>query len=325
MRVGILGSGVVGRFIGRRLSEHGHELSVHDVDRSATAPLVGLGATESASPRELGASCDVVISCLPGPADLDATLEGDAGLHAAPRDGLIHVMTSTIGVAAVRRLAERSEEVGVQLIDAPLSAGPSDKGEVTLTVWVGARPSIYARLRPLLESFAPFCLLCGPVGHGQVVKLVNNVTTLGLAQILGETLCFGRKAGVPLETLRAGLTWGTAQNRLLDDHFGRSVFQGDWRPGYRVALAQKDLLLAQELAAEIDTPLDVAARLLGATDELTAHGWRDHSIHTLVRLAEKRAGVRLRLPGFEEREVTPSSSADADGGGDDAPTPGDQT
>ena len=157
----------------------------------------------------------------------------------------------------------------------------------------------------MLDAIAKYVMYCGPAGNAQIVKLVNNVTTLAFARVLGETLSLGVRAGVPLETLRAALAWGTAQNRLSDEHFGNSVFVGNWRPGYRVDLAKKDVLLARELAAEAGVPLRVADDLLETIAELERRGWFRRSIHSLVRLAEEAAGVELRLQPFAGREVLP--------------------
>lgn len=253
-----------------------------------------------------------MFTTLPGPAEVEQAAFGEDGLHAgaAGTTRLVHVVVSTVGPACVRKLAEHGERDGVELLDAPLSAGPIEDGELQLTLWVGGRPTTYARLRPVLGAIAKCVLYCGPAGNAQVVKLVNNVTTLAFARVLGETLSLGVRAGVPLETLRAALAWGTAQNRLSDEHFGNSVFAGNWRPGYRVDLAKKDVLLARELAAEAGAPLGLADDLLEATAELERRGWSDRSIHSLVRLAEEAADVELRLQPFAGRELLPEEGGE---------------
>jgi 3-hydroxyisobutyrate dehydrogenase-like beta-hydroxyacid dehydrogenase len=300
MRVALVGVGVVGRHLGRSLLAAGHEVLLQDPDPAATEELVGRGAALVDTPRAAAAGAEFLVSALPTPAELEEAAFGEQGINAGARPGLVHVMSSTVGPECVRALAERSAAAEVAVLDAPISAGPMAEGRPQLTIWAGGPPLVYVRTRPLLDVLAPYVLYCGPVGNAQVVKLVNNMTTLALASILGETLCLGVKAGVPLETLRAGLTWGTAQNRLMDEHFTLSVYAGDWRPGYRVDLAEKDVRLTEQLAAQLGVPLQAAASLYEQFARLRERGWADRSVHSIVRLAEEASGVRLRGPGAAE-------------------------
>jgi 3-hydroxyisobutyrate dehydrogenase-like beta-hydroxyacid dehydrogenase len=140
-------------------------------------------------------------------------------------------------------------------------------------------------------------IFCGPVGYAQITKLVNNLTTLCLTGILGEALCLGVKAGVPLEVLRRGLTWGTGQSRLLDEMFPQSVFAGNFRPGYRTRLAAKDWGLIRDLAQEVGVPLGTCSSLEPLLEEARRRGWSEDSVHGLVRLIEETAGIPLRAAG----------------------------
>lgn len=306
MKLALVGVGVVGCYIGKALIEAGHELVIHDVDPEAGGSLHDLGARTAASVAEATSLSEAMISTVPAPEDVMEITLGADGVLATAAPGYLHIMTSTIGTQAARELAESSKRAGQLFLDAPLSAGPlGDQGRMQLTVWAAGPIEGYIRARPVIEAFAPYCLFCGPAGDAQTVKLVNNLTTLALAKVLGETLTLGVKAGVPLELLRAGLTWGTAQNRLMDESFGLSVFSGDWRPGYRVDLAAKDMRLADALAESVDLKLSETAPLLELFDELIRRGWRDRSVHSMLRLAEEKAGVKLRLQQFTDREILP--------------------
>lgn len=306
MRIALVGVGVVGRFIGHALADAGHELVLRDLNPTAVAQLQERGASIAASAAEAASESEMVISALPTPAEVEQLTLGAGGIIEGGSEGLIHVMTSTIGPPLARKLAEASAAAGQAFLDAPLSAGPQDDdGGMRLSLWVGGRITDYARARPVLEAFAPFLLYCGPAGHAQIVKLINNVTTLALARVLGDTLSLGVKAGVPLETLRAALTWGTAQNRLMDESFPQSVFSGDWRPGYRLDLAEKDVRLASELAESVDAPLPEADELFERFESARARGFEGLSVHAVVRLAEEAAGIKLRLQPYMEREILP--------------------
>ncbi len=301
MRVGLVGTGIVGTHVGLRLIEAGHTLTIHDLEPEAHRALAARGAAVAASPRDVAAASEVVITAVPRGDDARAVALGPAGLAAGAAPGLVHVEMSTIGPDAVRELDERERAAGLRLIDAPLSAGPQLPDRQELTLWIGAPGALYAECRALLGVLAEHVVWCGPVGHGQAVKLVNNALTLLFSAALGDALCLGVKAGVPLEILRIALFWGTAQNRLMDDLFPRSVFVGDWRPGYTVDLAEKDWRLALDLAAKVGAPLPDAPRIEQAFRELQERGWSEASVHAIVRLAEDAAGVKLRMQGFADR------------------------
>src|SRR5205085_4921794 len=126
---------------------------------------------------------------------------------------------------------------GVHVLDVAVSQGPRGAAEADLSLWVGGDEAVYERVRPLLAVFGRHLLYCGPVGSGQITKLVNNLTAQALNVVLGEALCLGVKAGVPLETLCGALATGTAQTRKLDELFPRGLFRGNWAPGFRLDLA----------------------------------------------------------------------------------------
>lgn len=206
---------------------------------------------------------------------------------------------STLGVPCVRELAAREAEAGIRFLESPVSAGPQVEDHQELTLWVGGPAALYAEHRALLGHVAEHVIFCGPVGHAQIVKLVNNIITLAFSVILGEGLCLGIKAGVPLEILRLALFWGTAQNRLMDDLFPFSVFSGNWRPGYTTEMAEKDWNLALELAREAQSPLLTMGFLGPCFTRAREKGWSDISVHSLVRLCEEASGVTLRLQPFQ--------------------------
>lgn len=310
VKIGLIGTGVVGRFLGRRLLAAGHELIVRDRNTAACRALVEAGARPAPSAAASVEGCDAVVTALPSGDELDSVVFGERGIAEGAASGLVHFETSTIGPARARELALLEKERGIEFIDAPLCAGPLDEdGSQRLTMFVGTSAIHFARWRPFLDQMVDQAIFCGPVGHAQVTKLVNNMTTLCLTGILGEALCLGVKAGVPLEILRRGLTWGTAQNRLMDEMFPQSVFAGNFQPGYRTRLAHKDWRLIQELAEAIGVPLDTSACLEPLLDEAQRRGWGEQSVHGILRLSEEAAGVCLRAASAQAAETSDQGPA----------------
>lgn len=294
LTVGLLGCGTVGTHVGARLLRRGRALHVHDHTRVHAEPLLEEGATWAESPAELGERCDLLISALPGPAEVESALLGDAGLWARVKPKTVHVEMSTVGLACMRRLGDAARQRTIRLVDAPLSRGAVSERGADLVVWVGGHVDHVELARPVLSDIADRVVLCGGLGQGQVTKLVNNLVSHVLTVVIGDALVMGVRAGGSLELLRAALHEGTAQTRLLDELLPPSVFHGDWTPGLRMTLAEKDLRLAAELAEETGVEVTALDAIRGAYRRGIGKGWGDLSMYAVIRLAEEAAGVELR-------------------------------
>jgi 3-hydroxyisobutyrate dehydrogenase len=295
MRVGFVGLGIVGRPMARNLLRAGHTLVVNDLRPSAGETLVAEGATWVDRPGDVAAASEVVFTSLPGPREVEAVTLGDGGILAAAPAGLIYLDTTTVGPACIRRVAAAAAPRDVHVLDVAISQGPGRAEEGDLSLWVGGEEAIFERLRPLLAVVGRHLLYCGPVGCGQITKLVNNLTSQCVNLVLGETLSLGVRAGVPLETLCAALATGTAQTRALDELMPRGLFRGNLEPGFRLDLAAKDVRLATDLARELGLPLPLANLVDQVYVAAQARGLGSLSSHAVVRLVEEATGVTLRF------------------------------
>lgn len=237
------------------------------------------------------------MSCLPRPRDVERTTLGPDGLFARAERGTVYVETSTVGPDCIRRLAEVAKPAGIRIVDAPVSRGrlrDRNPEDPELVLWIGAPVDPFDLARPVLDVLGDRVVYCGGVGAGQITKLVNNLIAGALLGIVGEALALGVRAGANLDALSTALQHGTAQNRILDELFPATLFQGDFRPGLRLDLARKDLELAERLAAEHGLELASAGPVRELFDEAAARGWEDRTAHVVVRLIEERTGARLR-------------------------------
>ena len=211
--VGLAGCGTLGRSLGRRLLGTGASAVVFDHHPEAAQPLLEAGAVWAASPAELASRCSRIVSCLPGPAEVEAIAAGPDGLwaHAAPQT--IHVETSTVGPACMRRLLPRASACGIRHIDCPVSRGALRETEggdsriepAELVLWVGANADHLDLARPLLERLGDRIVYCGGVGLGQTTKIVNNLIAHVLIVLVGEALILGVRGGASLELLQNSL------------------------------------------------------------------------------------------------------------------------
>jgi 2-hydroxy-3-oxopropionate reductase len=197
----------------------------------------------------------------------------------------------------VRKLAAAAGPAGIRLVDAPLSRGgqrEDEEGEAEIVVWVGAAADHFDLARPIFDLLGDRVVYCGGVGLGQTTKIVNNLIAHALLALVGEALALGVRAGASLDVLATSLQHGTGQNRILDELFPHSLFQGEFRPGLRLDHALKDIDLARELAAEHELELTSCAPVRELFEKALARGWGELSAHSAVRLIEERFGVRLR-------------------------------
>jgi 3-hydroxyisobutyrate dehydrogenase-like beta-hydroxyacid dehydrogenase len=197
----------------------------------------------------------------------------------------------------VRGLAPEARAAGIRLIDAPVSRGGQPQGaegEAEIVLWVGAAADHLDLARPVLDLLGDRVVYCGGVGMGQTTKIINNLVAHALIALVGEALALGVRAGVSLDLLSTSLQHGTGQNRVLDDLFPHSLFQGNFRPGLRLDHAMKDIDLALQLAREHELELVSSAPVRELFEEALSRGWGERSAHSAVRLIEERFGVRLR-------------------------------
>lgn len=295
-RVGFIGVGTMGNPMAANLLAAGHRLTVHDVRAEPAANLLDAGAAWADSARAVAAASDVTFLSLPNPTDVTDVVTGTGGVLAGAAAGTTIVDLSTNSPEAVRSLAARAAERGVDFLDAPVSGGVGGARKGTLAVMVGGDADAYAACLPLLEVIGGRVFHVGDVGAGNVVKLLNNM--LFFVGLLGtvEALVVGTKAGVDPNVLRevvgassgASFAWDHASRAILRDRLVP--------PTFTVGLAAKDISLATALAEElaVTAPMARLAQELiaGQLDRLGAE-----DVLAVVKALEEEAGVQVRGRG----------------------------
>lgn len=197
LRVGLIGTGLMGHGIGKNTVEKGFSLTVvAHRNRAPIDDLVSRGAREVTTARELADASDIVCLCLPGSPEIERLMEGPDGLIAGLRPGAIVVDTSTANPDSTLALAPRLAERDVTLVDAPLSRTAKHAWEGTLRTLVGGDAATLERLRPWLETWAEQIVHAGEVGDGHKMKLLNNFLSLGYGALYAEALALAAKVGI---------------------------------------------------------------------------------------------------------------------------------
>ena len=295
-KVGFVGLGAMGNPMAANLLAAGHSLVVTDLREAAAANLVEAGATWAATPAEVARGREVVFLSLPNPSDVEEVVTGPDGVLAGATRGSVIVDLSTNEPAVARGLAAAAAELDVGFLDAPVSGGVEGARRGRLAVMAGGDPGTVEAVRPLLDVIGNRVFSVGPVGSGNVVKLLNNM--MFFVNLLGslEALVVGAKAGVDPDVLRevvkagsgGSSVWEAATRRVLADRLA---------PSFTVALASKDIALASALAGEVgvDAPMGELARRLIHQYRDADHGGED--VFNLVRMIEEQAGFTVRGTG----------------------------
>jgi 3-hydroxyisobutyrate dehydrogenase-like beta-hydroxyacid dehydrogenase len=255
--LGVVGLGVMGSAIARRLLAAGHRVRVYDVRPAAAQDLTAAGATPASTPGDL-ADCQVVLLSLNTAAIVEAAVFGPGGILAGGTGRPLIVDMSSIDPASTRELAGRAAQAGAGWVDAPLSGGAPGALRGELTLMLGGRDEDVAAALPVLRTLAGRITHLGPAGSGQLGKLVNQVLVgCGFAAI-AEAAALVLAAGLPPEAVLAALTGGRADSALLREFFTK--FAGvDLSPTGRVSNMVKDLETAREFALANNVPLPLTS------------------------------------------------------------------
>jgi 3-hydroxyisobutyrate dehydrogenase len=291
-RVGFVGLGIMGQGMARNLLKAGFAVRVWNRTASKAEPLVAEGAEAGSSPADVAAHCDIVVTCVSDTPDVEAVMLGDEGIiHGAKRGSLV-IDCSTISPQATREIAAKLSEKGIRLIDAPVSGGSEGAAKGTLTIMVGGAEEDFQQALPVLQAMGKTITHIGEVGSGQVVKLVNQVLVVGNCLAMCEALLLAQAGGVDLQKTFNAISQGAAGSWMFTNR-APQIMRRDWRPGFTIALQQKDLRLVLDAADELGVPLPGTSLIFQLYRTLEARGIELEGNHALVKALEALAGFEV--------------------------------
>ena len=291
--IGFIGLGIMGRPMAHNLLKAGFPVVVHNRHQKVTDEFAAAGASAGSRPRDIAAACHVVITMLPGTAEVEEVLFGTDGVIEGAHEGLIVIDMSTISPVATRTFAERLAEYHIAMLDAPVSGG--DKGAIagTLSIMVGGEEGIFNHCLPVFRALGKTIVHVGENGAGQIVKACNQIVVALTIEAVGEALVLGSKAGVDPAKILQVLGGGLAANRVMELR-GASMLAHDFTPGGRVRFHHKDLGFVLETARKYGVSLPVTALVdqMFASLEMRGRGDLDHTalLTYLEDLADHRIG-----------------------------------
>jgi len=292
--IGFLGLGNMGGPMCKRLLEAGYAVTAFDINAQALDSLVAAGASRGASAADCAAGADVFLTSLPRPDHVLAVMTGPGGALAALRTGCVWVDLTTNRKELVAELAALAPP-GVAVVDSPVTGAVDGARNGKLTLFIGGDAQTVARVSPVLAHLGKV-IPCGPLGSGNVVKLVTNQLWFIAAAAIGEGFATGIANGVELGTL-----WHAIQESVGDSfvvrHDAPSIFAGHYDPSFSLGLCMKDLGLIAELGKQVNAALPMtqaASVAFGLAAD--RYGADAAELHVAKRI-EDDAGLSMRLAG----------------------------
>ena len=290
--VGFIGLGFMGHGIAKNIVEKGYKLTVlGHRNRTPVEDLVGRGAVEVTSAKELASRSSIVFLCVTGSREVEAISRGAEGLMAGLKRGSVVVDCSTSDPNSTIALAAEFSKIGVDYVDAPLGRTPKEAWEGTLDTMVGAGDEVFARLKPVLETWAGKVVHIGATGDGHRMKLLNNFLSLGYAALYSEALALSQKVGISPERFDSVIHGGRMDCGFYQT-FMRWTLEGD-RDAHKftIANALKDLryLEAMSDAAGLANPMGNAAKNTFAL--ASAGGGAEHYVPMVATYVARANGI----------------------------------
>jgi 3-hydroxyisobutyrate dehydrogenase-like beta-hydroxyacid dehydrogenase len=291
--VGFIGLGTMGRHMAKNLLKAGFPLTFFARRDDVAREFVDAGGKRAASPADVARASEITITIVTADAQVREVVSGPGGLLGGVSAGKLVVDMSTIGPATVREVGATLAAKGAKLLDAPVSGGPWGAEAGSLAIMVGGDLADYERATPLFQAMGKHLFHCGPLGAGQIVKLVNQMIGGGIMTLIAEGMVLAKKAGANMEQLIDVLSVSSGNSALLGARGKAFLLADQFKPGFMTELMRKDMSLAVALADQLKVPTPVAA---GALQQFTAalnQGLAELDFSSVAKVYEQAAGVKI--------------------------------
>ena len=291
-KVAFLGLGVMGFPMAGHLAAAGHDVTVYNRTAAKAEAWVAKhgggssGCRAAGTPRAAAEGAEMVFSCVGNDDDLRGVVLGEEGAFAGMASGSILIDNTTASAEVARELAAIGQERGIAFIDAPVSGGQAGAENGALTVMCGGEAAAFARAQPVIDAFARAVTLMGPVGAGQLTKMVNQICIAGLLQGLSEGMNFGLKAGLDMDKVIDVIGKGAAQSWQMDNR-ASTMCQGKFDFGFAVDWMRKDLGICLAEAHNNGARLPVTALVDQLYAQVQARGGNRWDTSSLMNLLAK--------------------------------------
>jgi 3-hydroxyisobutyrate dehydrogenase-like beta-hydroxyacid dehydrogenase len=288
MRVAFLGLGIMGSRMAANLARAGFELNVWNRTSSRAQEFAEAHrAAVAATPAEAAEGAEIVITML-----VDGPQVEEVLMSAAPGTGTLCIDCSTIGPAATSTIAARLSDRGASMLDAPVTGSAPRAEDATLTIMAGGSEEDFERARPVLEAMGKLIVHAGPLGHGQMVKVINNAVAATNTATVGQALLVAARAGVDLDAVVQVMGAGSGGSTMLELKAG-PMREHDYTTLFKLEHMLKDVRLCLEQGQAAGAPFPFAALTREILSAAAGRGLGDADFAALIEVLEGEAGTRL--------------------------------
>jgi 2-hydroxy-3-oxopropionate reductase len=293
MRIGFIGVGNMGGPMCRNIIRNtNHQVTVFDLNPDAIAACTALGAAAGTAVAEVAAGSDVVFTSLPMPRHVEDVALGPGGIAESARPGTVLIDLSTNSPATAKRVYAGMDAKKIGMLEAPVSGGVPRATDGTIVIMVGGDRALFDAQLPLLKSFSKEVIHVGAVGMGSVAKLCNNMLAFCNAAAASEAMMLGLLAGIDSRKLYDVIRNASGNSDAFRG-LGQKAFARDFKPGFALDLAHKDLRLALEMADEVGLPGMIAPQVMNLMRMARAHGLGSGDSSSVLRVYEMAMGREI--------------------------------
>jgi len=293
-RIGFIGIGLMGHGIAKNLVTKGFPLTVRvNRNRAPLADLLAAGAKEVKTNADVARNSDIVFLCVTGAPQVEEIINGKDGIAAVAHKGLVVIDTSTSEPAMTTKMRDALAEKGVRFVDAPLARTPVEAELGKLNIMVGADDATFAELKPVLAAFCENIIHAGPVGHGIVLKLINNFLAMAIANASAEACAAAAKSGLSIRKLHEVVSAGAVNSGIFQMLVGK-MLDGDLT-GLKFTLvnAMKDLRYYTHMAESLPVSAIMGEAVHQSLVNANLLGFGDKYVASLLEAQEKLNGVTI--------------------------------
>lgn len=296
--IGFIGVGLMGHGMAKNILEGGYKLIIKGHrNRVPVESLLGMGAIEAASPKDMAEQCDIIHLCLSNSPQVEGVIRGEDGILVGAREGLVVIDTTTADPTSTLALAEELAAKGAAMVDAPLGRTPKEAEAGMLDAMVGADPEVLARVRPVIDCWAGSVTHLGPVGTGHKMKLLMNFISMSYGALYSEATVLAAKVGISPAQFREVIAPSRMGCGFFDTFMNYVVDRNRDAHKFAIANASKDLRYVNAMANEAGVMNVMAA----AARHYYTHAEAIGAGQDYVPMLSDHVG---RLNGLEMAEVT---------------------
>jgi len=282
-KTAFIGLGVMGYPMAGHMAKGGHDVTVYNRTTAKSESWVAeYGGSFAETPAKAAEGAEIVCACVGNDDDLRSVVYGDDGILAGMSDGTIFVDHTTASADVAREVGAKAAEKGIQFLDGPVSGGQAGAENGVLTVMVGGDQAAFDKAQPVIDRYARAVTLLGPIGSGQLCKMVNQICIAGLVQGLSEGIAFGQKAGLDVKKVIDVISKGAAQSWQMENR-AETMIDDEFEFGFAVDWMRKDLGICMEEARSNGALLPVTALVDQFYAEIQNRGDNRWDTSSLIR------------------------------------------